>query len=92
MWQQKAQGLESEVEDLKQEVHFKTSADNLRLQMKLKVKEQHADHLQTEIQALNKKLGQKFEILDSKNVTTSIESDVIIQKLETQLKQAKFSL
>ncbi len=49
--------LENEVEDLKQDLHFKTSADNLRVQMQLKVKEEYNAHLKAEILSLNKKLG-----------------------------------
>jgi hypothetical protein len=48
--------LENQIEDLKQDLHFKSSADNLRLQMQLKVKEEYNNHLKGEVAALTKKI------------------------------------
>jgi hypothetical protein len=65
--------LENQIEDLKQDLHFKSSADNLRLQMQLKVKEEYNNHLKGEVAALTKKIEQKFELLDVKQEVPNLE-------------------
>ena len=65
--------LENQIEDLKQDLHFKSSADNLRLQMQLKVKEEYNNYLKGEVAALTKKIEQKFELLDVKQEGPNLE-------------------
>jgi len=65
--------LENQIEDLKQDLQFKSSADNLRLQMQLKVKEEYNNQLKGEVAALTKKIEQKFELLDVKQEVPNLE-------------------
>ena len=65
--------LENLIEDLKQDLQFKSSADNLRLQMQLKVKEEYNNQLKGEVAALTKKIEQKFELLDVKQEVPNLE-------------------
>ena len=65
--------LENQIEDLKQDLQFKSSADNLRLQMQLKVKDEYNNHLKSEVATLTKKIEQKFELLDVKQEVPNLE-------------------
>ena len=67
--------LENQIEELKQDLQFKTSADNLRLQMQLKVKEEHNNNLKAEVVLLTKKIDQKFELLDSRQDVPNFENE-----------------
>ena len=86
------QMLEIQLEDLKQDVVFKQSAENLKLQMQVKVKEEYISHLKAEVVQLNIKLSQKFELLDMK--VEHSDQDLLSQNkaLETELIAAKTSI